>query len=41
MNINEHVEKNDNFWDMNKVTGRVISAAIAQMYQLCCVCVQI
>lgn len=34
-------EKNDNFWDMNEVTGYVISAAIAQMYQLCRVCVQI
>lgn len=35
MNINEHVggKKKDNFWD--------ISTAIAQMYQLCCVCVQI
>lgn len=41
MNINEHVEKNDNFWDMGKVTAYVISTAIVQMYKLCCVCVQI
>lgn len=41
MNINEHVGKKTNFWDMIKVTAHVTGTAIAQMDQLCYVCVQI
>lgn len=42
MNINEHVEKKKiTFGTWIKWQPHVISTAIAQMYQLCCVCVQI